>query len=74
MLVGIVVGRRIVGVSTLVNVDLETLLALLAPAVQSVLTPGFAACRTRRELVAVSTRRTEQGMTNERRMPNVITV
>jgi AcrR family transcriptional regulator len=39
MLVGIVVGRRIVGVPTLVNVDLETLVALVAPAVQSVLTP-----------------------------------
>jgi AcrR family transcriptional regulator len=39
MLVGIVVGRRIVGVPTLVDVDLETLVALVAPAVQSVLAP-----------------------------------
>ena len=41
MLVGIVVVRRVVGVPTLVNVDLETLVALLAPAVQSVLTQGL---------------------------------
>ena len=41
MLVGIVVGRRIVGVPTLVDVDLETLVALVAPAVQSVLAPGL---------------------------------
>jgi AcrR family transcriptional regulator len=40
MLVGIVVGRRIVGVPTLANVDLETLVALVAPAIQSVLTVG----------------------------------
>jgi AcrR family transcriptional regulator len=38
MLVGIVVGRRIVGVPTLANVDLETLVALVAPAIQTVLT------------------------------------
>ncbi|WP_375481970.1 TetR family transcriptional regulator [uncultured Mycobacterium sp.] len=38
MLVGIVVGRRIVGVPTLANVDVETLVALVAPAIQSVLT------------------------------------
>ncbi len=44
MLVGIVVGRRIVGVPTLANADRETLVALVAPAVQSVLTsarPGL---------------------------------
>ncbi|MGA7052712.1 MAG: TetR family transcriptional regulator [Mycobacterium sp.] len=41
MLVGIIVGRRIVGVPTLANVDLETLVALVAPAVQSVLTSGL---------------------------------
>jgi AcrR family transcriptional regulator len=40
MLVGLVVGRRIVGVPTLANVDLETLVALVAPAIQSVLTVG----------------------------------
>jgi AcrR family transcriptional regulator len=38
MLVGLVVGRRIVGVPTLANADVETLVALVAPAVQSVLT------------------------------------
>ncbi|GFG73806.1 TetR family transcriptional regulator [Mycobacterium botniense] len=38
MLVGIVVGRRIVGVPVLANADRETLVELLAPAVQSVLT------------------------------------
>jgi AcrR family transcriptional regulator len=41
MLVGIIVGRRIVGVPTLANVDVETLVALVAPAVQSVLTSGL---------------------------------
>jgi AcrR family transcriptional regulator len=39
MLVGIVVGRRIVGVPTLADVDRETLIALVAPAIQSVLSP-----------------------------------
>jgi hypothetical protein len=38
MLVGIVVGRRIVGVPILANADVETLVALVAPAIQSVLT------------------------------------
>lgn len=38
MLVGIVVGRRIVGVPVLANADTETLVALIAPAIQSVLT------------------------------------
>jgi AcrR family transcriptional regulator len=38
MLVGIVVGRRIVGVPTLANLDVETLVALVAPAIQNVLT------------------------------------
>jgi AcrR family transcriptional regulator len=37
MLVGIVLSRRIVGVPILANVDTETLVALVAPAVQSVL-------------------------------------
>lgn len=41
MLVGIVVGRRIVGVPTLADVDRETLVALVAPAIQSVLTSGL---------------------------------
>jgi AcrR family transcriptional regulator len=40
MLVGIVVGRRIVGVPVLADADAETLIALLAPAIQSVLTAG----------------------------------
>jgi AcrR family transcriptional regulator len=40
MLVGIVVGRRIVGVPALANVDLETLVAIVAPAIQSALTAG----------------------------------
>ncbi|PQM46835.1 hypothetical protein C1Y40_03005 [Mycobacterium talmoniae] len=40
MVVGLVVGRRIVGVPVLANADLETLVALLAPAVQNVLTSG----------------------------------
>jgi AcrR family transcriptional regulator len=37
MLVGIVVGRRIVGVPILANADSETLITLVAPAIQSVL-------------------------------------
>jgi len=37
MLVGIVVGRQIVGVPILASADSETLVALLAPAIQSVL-------------------------------------
>jgi AcrR family transcriptional regulator len=37
MLVGIVVGRRIVGVPILAKADSETLIALVAPAIQSVL-------------------------------------
>lgn len=40
MLVGIVVGRRIVGVPILANADIETLVVLVAPAIQSVLTSG----------------------------------
>ena len=38
MLVGVVVGRRLVGVPILANADVETLVALVAPAIQSVLT------------------------------------
>ncbi len=38
MLVGIVVGRRIVGVPTLARADLETLVALVSPAIQGLLT------------------------------------
>jgi AcrR family transcriptional regulator len=38
MLVGVVVGRRIVGVPVLADADIETLVALVAPAIQSVLT------------------------------------
>jgi hypothetical protein len=38
MLVGIVVGRRIVGVPILANADSETLIALVAPAIKNVLT------------------------------------
>jgi AcrR family transcriptional regulator len=38
MLVGLVVGRRLVGVPILANADVETLVALAAPAIQSVLT------------------------------------
>jgi AcrR family transcriptional regulator len=41
MLVGIVVGRRIVGVPTISNVDRETLVAIAAPAIQSVLASGL---------------------------------
>jgi AcrR family transcriptional regulator len=41
MLVGIVVGRRIVAVPTIANVDRETLVAIVAPAIQSVLTSGL---------------------------------
>jgi AcrR family transcriptional regulator len=37
MLVGVIVGRRIVGVGTLADADLETLIGLIAPAVQSIL-------------------------------------
>jgi AcrR family transcriptional regulator len=42
MLVGLVVGRRIVGVPALANADTEKLVALAAPAIQSVLTAGHA--------------------------------
>ncbi len=38
MLVGIIVGRRIVGVPTLASTELESLIALVAPAIQRVLT------------------------------------
>ena len=38
MLVGIVVGRRLVGVPILAEADTETLISLVAPAIQSVLT------------------------------------
>jgi AcrR family transcriptional regulator len=41
MLVGIVVGRRIVAVPTISNVDREMLVAIVAPAIQSVLTSGL---------------------------------
>ncbi len=37
MLVGVVVGRRVVGVPILAEADTETLVAMLAPAIQSVL-------------------------------------
>jgi hypothetical protein len=37
MLVGIVVGRQIVGVPILAKADSETLVALVAPAIQSLL-------------------------------------
>ncbi len=37
MLVGIVVGRRVVGVPILAEADTETLVAMLAPAIQGVL-------------------------------------
>ncbi|MEU3733847.1 TetR family transcriptional regulator [Streptomyces sp. NPDC033538] len=39
MLVGLVVGRGVVGVPTLTEVERETLIALVGPAVQSVLAP-----------------------------------
>lgn len=39
MLVGLVVGRRIVGVPALVDADTDRLVALVAPAIQSVLAP-----------------------------------
>jgi AcrR family transcriptional regulator len=37
MLVGVVVGRRVVGVPILAKADTETLVAMIAPAIQSVL-------------------------------------
>jgi hypothetical protein len=37
MLVGVVVGRRVVRVPILAEADTETLVALIAPAIQSVL-------------------------------------
>jgi AcrR family transcriptional regulator len=37
MLVGVIVGRRIVQVGTLADADLETLIRLIAPAVQTIL-------------------------------------
>lgn len=42
MLVGVVVGRRVVGVPTLAEADTERLVAVVAPAIQSVLVPGTA--------------------------------
>jgi AcrR family transcriptional regulator len=38
MLVGVTMGRRIVGVPIIASADVETLVALVAPAIQSVLT------------------------------------
>lgn len=40
MLVGIVVGRRVVGVSELTEANIERLVAFAAPGIQSVLTAG----------------------------------
>jgi AcrR family transcriptional regulator len=40
MLVGLIVGRRIVGVPTLVEADVDALVAVVAPAIQSVLSPN----------------------------------
>jgi AcrR family transcriptional regulator len=37
MLVGVIVGRRVVGVPVLAEADTETLVAMIAPAIQSVL-------------------------------------
>ncbi len=39
MLVGIVTGRRIIGVPTLVSADTEELVGVLAPAIQQILVP-----------------------------------
>lgn len=39
LLVGVVTGRRIVGVPDLVQADLESIVAIVAPAIQSVLAP-----------------------------------
>jgi hypothetical protein len=40
MLVGLVVGRRLVGVPMLAEADPETLVKLVAPAIQNLLTSG----------------------------------
>ena len=40
MLVGVVTGRRIIGVPTLVAADREELVATLAPAIQQILVPA----------------------------------
>lgn len=40
MLVGLVVGRRVVGVPTLANAEIEQMVSLVAPAIQSVLSRG----------------------------------
>ncbi len=40
MLIGVIVSRRIVGVPTLQNQDTESLIAIVAPAVQSILAPS----------------------------------
>jgi hypothetical protein len=37
MLVGVIVGRRLVGIDALVSQDRDSLVAILAPAVQAVL-------------------------------------
>lgn len=41
MLVGLIVGRRIVGVPTLVDADTDALVAVVAPAIQNVLSPSL---------------------------------
>jgi hypothetical protein len=43
ILVGVIVGRRLVQVPTLVEVNTEALIQLLAPAVQSILTGDLTA-------------------------------
>lgn len=46
MLIGIVVGRRIVGVPPLARADLDTLIALAALAIHAVLTSGSGSTNT----------------------------
>lgn len=48
MLVGLVVGRRVVGVPTLTGAEREQLIALVGPAVQSVLVPASPAVHDKR--------------------------
>ncbi len=40
MLVGVVTGRRIIGVPTLLNTETEELIGILAPAIQQILAPN----------------------------------
>jgi len=52
MLVGVMVGRRILQMPTLVNEEIESLVALIAPALQAILAADCGACGTRPKALA----------------------